>query len=167
MAKLRNTALLAVVGAGDIDSYRELAAGLGLAESVVFFGGRSDSALFYQAADVLAFPTRVDMWGGPLIEAMASCLPPVTSDAAGAARAITHGETGLVLPEPVDVDALADALDSLIADPQRRARMGEAGHEVAKQFSWERVGQRVEAAMMGIASAREPRLRRTMTPKTQ
>jgi glycosyltransferase involved in cell wall biosynthesis len=157
LARLREPVTLAVVGEGDIERYRELAARLGIDERVTFVGGRSDVDRFYRAADLFVFPTRIDMWGGPIIEAMASGVPPIASEAAGAAEAITDGVSGVVLPEPVDVDALAPAVDRLIASPELRERMGASAREAARAYSWVSAGERVEAAMNEVVSSRRNR----------
>jgi UDP-glucose:(heptosyl)LPS alpha-1,3-glucosyltransferase len=154
MARLRGQATLAVVGTGDPEIYRGMAQRLGIAERVIFVGGRPDAARYYRAADVVALPTRVDMWGASVIEAMATGVPPVTSEVAGAADAVKDGETGFVLPEPFNVESLARILDSLIADPERCRRIGEAARSAAAQLSWERIGQRVESAMLSVAGSR-------------
>jgi glycosyltransferase involved in cell wall biosynthesis len=154
MALIRAPATLVVVGGGDADPYGRMAERLGIANRVIFAGGRSDAARYYRAADVVALPTRVDMWGAPVIEAMATGIPPVTSEVAGAAEAVTDGETGFVVPEPFDVARLAAAIDAVIADPATRDKMGEAARAAAAEYSWEHIGRRIEAAMTRVAGAR-------------
>jgi glycosyltransferase involved in cell wall biosynthesis len=51
----------------------------------------------------------------------------VAGDSGGAAEAVVHGETGLVIRKPQDPQAVAAALGELLDDPERRVRMGEAG----------------------------------------
>ena len=59
----------------------------------------------------------------------------------GCREAIRPGVTGLLVP-PHDVDALADAIAALAADPQRRARMGRAGRQrVERHFADEIVAR--------------------------
>jgi glycosyltransferase involved in cell wall biosynthesis len=165
MARLVERATLAVVGGGDVDEYRQMAQRLGIAERVVFVGGRSDAARYYAAADVLALPTRVDMWGAPIIEAMASGVPPVTTSVAGAAEAVTDGETGFVLPEPFDVDRLAKVLDSLIANPEKRRRIGEAARSAVTKLSWDNIGRQIETAMASVAAVRRGSARPDAPPQ--
>jgi glycosyltransferase involved in cell wall biosynthesis len=157
MARLRTPATLVVVGGGEVAPYLATAQRLGIADRVVFAGGRSDAGRYYRAADVVALPTRVDMWGAPVIEAMATGVPPVTSEVAGAAEAVTDGETGFVLPEPFDVARLAEVLDSIIADPERRDRMGKSARAAAARYSWDHIGARIEAAMIDVAGGRDGR----------
>ena len=76
-------------------------------------------------------------WDEPLgqvaVEAMLAERPVVASAVGGLKDIVEHGVTGLLIP-PKDPGALAQALDSLLDDPQRRARMGVAGRARARAF---------------------------------
>jgi glycosyltransferase involved in cell wall biosynthesis len=76
-------------------------------------------------------------WEEPLgqvaIEAMLAGRPVVASDVGGLKDVVDPGVTGLLVP-PRDPDALAGALDELLADPDRRERMGAAGRDRARAF---------------------------------
>ena len=78
------------------------------------------------------------------MEAMGSGLPVVSTNLPTGMRAINRdGETGLVVP-PCDGAALASALNSLLADPALRARMGDAARRRATElFSREMMGARL------------------------
>lgn len=100
----------------------------------------------YAEADVFVFPSRSDPWGLVLNEAMAAALPVVTTTAPGAVDdLVTDGWNGLIVP-PGDVDALADALRSLVADGARRRSMGANGAERI-------AGYTPEACAAGLAAA--------------
>jgi glycosyltransferase involved in cell wall biosynthesis len=73
--------------------------------------------------------------GMVLIEAMASGMPVVAPGSAGPAEIVVDGETGVLYP-PGDVDAAADAVARLVADPELARRFGEAGRRrAAEMFS--------------------------------
>jgi glycosyltransferase involved in cell wall biosynthesis len=129
---------LVVVGGGDDQRYRALAAKLAVTERVVFFGTRSDTHLFFQAADVFVLPTDHDVWGVTAIEAMACGTPPVVYETAGVAQAITSGANGIVLRASADSRELAHTLDALLGFHARRDAMGVAASAVARQHSWEK-----------------------------
>ena len=80
------------------------------------------------------------MFGLVVLEAMAAGRPVVTTAVPTAVREVNvPGETGLEVPIR-DVGALAEALETLAADPGLRTRMGEAGRRrVAERFSRERM----------------------------
>jgi rhamnosyl/mannosyltransferase len=64
-----------------------------------------------------------------------------------------HGETGLTVA-PADARALQDAIEALAADPQLRARMGEAGRaRVAEEFTIERMADRTVALYEEVAGS--------------
>lgn len=138
------------------------AAELGIADRVHFLGDIPDEQLpsLYQATDVFVLPAhlRAEALGLAQIEALASGVPCVSTElGTGTSFANRHGQTGLVVP-PGDAAALATAINSLLADPQLRQTMGEAGRRrVAELFSRERMvaGNEAvyrEAALAGFRS---------------
>src|SRR5581483_8234388 len=92
LARMRQRARLVVVGGGQPAPFRRLAREAGVGDRLHFAGRRSDVSRFYQAADALVLPTRLDLWGVPILEAMAAAIPAVTTSAAGAAEAVVDGE---------------------------------------------------------------------------
>ena len=65
-------------------------------------------------------------------------------------EAVVHGETGLVVDDPSSVDQLAEALQSLIVDPDRRRAMGEAGRRRAEEeFSYDVLAARLRRSLDG------------------
>jgi glycosyltransferase involved in cell wall biosynthesis len=93
---------------------------------VVFAGYRDDVPALLAGCDVFCLPSTLE--GLPLVvlEAMAQGKPVVASAVGGTPELVVDGETGLLVP-PGDEEALADALDTLMRDPDRARRMGEAG----------------------------------------
>jgi len=84
---------------------------------------------------------------------MASGRAVVASDIPGYRSVITPGENALAVP-PGDVPALADAIASLVLDPERRRRLGCKGHERAQEFSWPRVTDRIESVYRRVVERR-------------
>lgn len=93
-----------------------------------------DLPALYGAADVFAMLCR-NRWAGleqegfgiVFLEAAACAVPQVAGASGGAAEAVVHGRTGLVVDRPADVGAVADALGRLLSDRGRRAEMGRVG----------------------------------------
>ena len=105
----------------------------------------ADKARLFATADVFVAPaTGRESFGIVLLEAMASGKPIVASDIHGYRSVVRRGEQGLLVP-PQDPRALAGALARLLSDDDLRARMGAAGRERARQFSWPSVTAKVEA----------------------
>ncbi|XVU28139.1 glycosyltransferase [Actinoplanes sp. CA-054009] len=98
-------------------------------DSPVVFPGRIAPAAMpaeYLAADVLAVTSEHEGFGMVIAEAATAGVPAVAFDVSGGIRSlIGHNHTGMLVP-PGDVDAFAQALHAVIADPSRRARLGAA-----------------------------------------
>lgn len=93
----------------------------------------------YRGAEALAFPSLMEGFGLPVVEAMASGVPVVTSNSSALAEVGAAGASCLV--DPYDVEAIADALDRTIYDSGLRQSLIKAGLERAKVFSWDSAGR--------------------------
>ncbi len=103
-----------------------------------------DKARYFATADVYVSPaTGQESFGIVLLEAMAAGAPIVCSDIHGYKGVVHRGQQALLVP-PRDHRALVDAISALLDDPLLRARMGEAGRQRARQFSWENITAKVD-----------------------
>jgi glycosyltransferase involved in cell wall biosynthesis len=103
-----------------------LAGSLGIRDRVRFLGERRDVPRLFRASDVHCQPNITpEPFGLAFIEALYASVPVVTSDLGGA-REIVTAECGALVP-PGDRPALTNALQALIDDPARRARLGSGG----------------------------------------
>ncbi|ORA23224.1 glycosyl transferase family 1 [Mycobacterium aquaticum] len=99
------------------------------------------------AATVFVCPSVYEPLGIVNLEAMACSTAVVASDVGGIPEVVADGETGLLVhydaAEPVAFEAgLAEAVNSLVADPQRAARYGAAGRErCIREFSWAHIAE--------------------------
>jgi glycosyltransferase involved in cell wall biosynthesis len=147
---------LKIVLAGDGFERPELAklAGeLGIGADVTFLGWVPNAELppYYRAAAVSVIPSLEEGFGIPAAEAMGCEVPVVASDAGGLPEVVENGVTGIVVPRG-DSAALAGAIGSLLADPERRRRMGQAGRERAlRLFDWDRSAAQFEELYREIA----------------
>lgn len=133
---------------------------MGLASRVHFLGRRQDIGNVLQAFDVFALPTHREAFGTAFVEAAAMGVPVIGTDVGGVPETMQAGVTGLLVP-PRDPAALAAALESLLADPARRCRMGAAGRERIRGqglFSVDRAAQLVEAAYARWLGERQGRV---------
>jgi glycosyltransferase involved in cell wall biosynthesis len=131
---------LAVAGNTQGSPYLDLAKSLGLSQRVHFLGHRSDVPELMKAVDFLVFPSRYEPFGLVVIEAMASGLPVITASATGAADLVTP-ESGIVISDADDADALSQALQLLSSDRSLCQKMGQAARCVAEQHSWTNMAQ--------------------------
>ena len=126
---------LAVAGQTEGSLYPDIAAQLGLSERVHFLGLQPSISELLRAVDVFVFPSRYEPFGLVVLEAMATGLPVITATTTGAAEVVTP-DSGIVLSDSEDAQALAQALLHLTRDPVLRYHMGHAARTVAQQHSW-------------------------------
>jgi glycosyltransferase involved in cell wall biosynthesis len=114
---------------------------------VLGFVEHDELPALYRSADLFAAPSRYEGGLGLVyLEAMACGVPVIARAAGGAAEAIEHGRTGLLL-ERGDVEETTAAIGMLLSDPALRARMGAAGRErVLAHFTPAAYAERVLAA---------------------
>lgn len=139
-----------IVGAGhDEQRLRAVANDLGVSDRVGFVGPMRDDELpeAYATSTIYLGASRVDKeinvegFGISFIEAGASGIPSVAGDSGGVRSAVRDGETGIVVP-PTEPDAIADAIRSLLVNPDRRKQMGRAArHAVETHYNWDRVAR--------------------------
>ena len=158
---LGSSIVVRIIGDGSERARLEsLARDLGLASRVAFAGTRTHAELpaEYAAANLVVVPSVVDASGdrdglpNVVLEAMASGRAVIGTRTGAIATAIAEGETGLVVDAGAPA-ALADAIASLAAAPDRRARMGRRGRRaVEREFDLAQCGD-VFADLLGGAYA--------------
>ena len=145
MAKVRARhpdARLTLVGDGpDRGALEALAARLELSDVVTFAGYADEDGVAAHLADTDLFVLPSFAEGVPvvLMEAMAARVPVIASRVAGVPELVKDGESGCLVPAG-DTESLVARMDMLLADPDRRRIMGEAGrakvcadHDVARE----------------------------------
>lgn len=134
-------ATLAVAGSGpELGRLRALVTKLGL-DGAVRFTGRIENAdmpQLYANADCVLNPSTVDNMPISLLEAFASGLPVVSTDAGGIPDMLTHGVNGLLVPVG-DASAMAQATCRVLASPALAAALARAGRTEAESYAWPRV----------------------------
>jgi glycosyltransferase involved in cell wall biosynthesis len=109
------------------------AAELGVGERFDLRGWSADVPSVLAEFDVFGYPLCEDNYSTcelVLQETMAAGIPPVVLPHGGAARTVTHGETGVVARDP---DGYARAIEHLYAHPAARRRLGEAARDHARR----------------------------------
>ena len=129
-----------IVGAGSrLAELQSLARAKGVDRVVEFLGHREDIPALLAAADLFVLPSRSEAFPNGAIEAMAAGLPVIAGAVGGLLDLIEHGRTGWLVP-PCDPESLADAIASLVDDPSRAHRLGEAArYEVTRRYSFDRM----------------------------
>jgi alpha-maltose-1-phosphate synthase len=98
----------------------------------------------YSHAAVFACPSVYEPFGLINLEAMACQAPVVASAVGGILEVVEDGKTGLLV-SPGQPEALAEALNRVLANPELGRRMGQAGRRrVEAHFSWTSIAERTE-----------------------
>lgn len=124
----------------------------GLEAHVEFLGRVStrDLAKLYRRCAVFVFPSLVETFGNPLVEAMASGAPIVSAGSAAMPEIV--GEAALLV-DPRDPDAIARAIALVLDDASLGRRLGERALERASRFTWEETALRTADVLKECARA--------------
>jgi glycosyltransferase involved in cell wall biosynthesis len=119
---------------------QSMAKELGIGPQVRFFGRVKHDRLpfFYAGADLFVFPSSIETFGLPVLEAMACGAPVVGSDRTAVPEVV--GDAGLCV-NPDDIPALADAIYKILSNNALRDALRRKGYERVKQFTWERAAR--------------------------
>ncbi|GGO96186.1 hypothetical protein GCM10012280_55110 [Wenjunlia tyrosinilytica] len=118
---------LAVAGAGPLRERLEALAAESAPGRVTFLGNVDEPGTVYRAADVLLLSSDSEGVPGVLVEAALAAVPAAATDVGWVGDVVVDGRTG-ALAEPGDADALAAALERVLAD---REALGAAAREHA------------------------------------
>jgi glycosyltransferase involved in cell wall biosynthesis len=141
----READLVCFGGGGWSDGERRCLAGLGLETRVRCLGG-DDRLLerLYAGALALVYPSLIEGFGLPPLEAMARGCPVLAGCDAGAVPEVL-GEAALYF-DPRDESSIGNCLDALLADRRQREQLTERGRIRAADFSWEQMTVEIERA---------------------
>ncbi len=110
---------------------------------------RSDLSALYSMADAFVFPSWIEGFGIPLLEAMTCGAPVITSDRGAIPEVV--GRAAIVI-DAEDDGALCDHLSRLLSDKGERERWRTLGLSRAAQFSWDRIAEQVLECYQLVAS---------------
>ncbi|MFM8855883.1 MAG: glycosyltransferase family 4 protein [Actinomycetota bacterium] len=137
----------------DMEDVRSAIDSLGMHRktSVILLGRVSESSLdlLYEHAEMLAYPSLDEGFGFPILEAMSHGVPVLGSDR-GSIPEIAG--TAAVLVDPIDLDAMAGALDRLLADSSLRESLRANGFNRCEQFTWKRTADGLIDLYSAVAS---------------
>ncbi len=124
---------LVVVGDGP---YREKMTAALRGQRAHFLGFRRGEELsrLYASSDLFVFPSVTDTLGQVVMESQGSGLPVLVTDKGGPKEVVEDGRTGYVLPTD-SVDAWVERIVGLVADPERRRRMGATAHMSMQKYT--------------------------------
>lgn len=141
-ATLVPDAVFVLAGDGpDRDQLEMQARHLGLGDRVLFLGYRQDIADLLAACDLFVLPSLYEGLPLSILEAMAAGRPVISSAIGGTDEAVTHGETGLLVP-PGNSTELARAINLVLSNPDLAQRLAAtAKARVTEDFSVARMAE--------------------------
>jgi glycosyltransferase involved in cell wall biosynthesis len=150
-------AMFLIIGDGERRAELEaLVRRQGLAERVRFLGWRQDLDRIYADLDAVVLTSANEGSPVSLIEAMAAARPVVATRVGGVPDLVEHGVSGL-LGEAGDPAATAEAIAALLADPERRRALGQAGRKrVRDAYGIDRLVSDVDRLYSDLVRERDP-----------
>ena len=146
---------IAGIGKEEIN-FKNLVKELDIEDNVKFlsFISEEEKYSYYKSADVCVFPSRFEWFGIVLLEAMVCEKPVVASNVGGIPYIVEDGKTGLLF-ESENVEDLAEKIITLLKDKELREKMGKAGRERAKEFTWDKAAERTVEVYEEVVDYRE------------
>ena len=119
---------IVLVGEGpDRDAIEKMILQYGLQSNVILAGQQSNMPGIYAAMDIFVLPSLNEGLPMTVLEAMTASKPVIATRVGAIPSVIKDGENGLLVA-PKDSEGLRNAIASLLADPERRLRLGEQAH---------------------------------------
>ncbi|MER3523696.1 MAG: hypothetical protein C4326_06400 [Ignavibacteria bacterium] len=109
----------------------------------------ADLASLYRRAVCVVYPSLFEGYGFPVLEAMASGAPIITSN--NSSMRELAADAGILI-DPTNVEQLADAIGALVNDERRRAELRQRGLRVAQRFSDESAARTVLSLYASLSS---------------
>lgn len=147
---------ITVIGEGDYSHTLKMLVGkLNLQDSVEFPGfiSQEEKLLWLQRASVAVFPSAKEGWGLTVIEANCCGTPVVASDSDGLRDSVKNNETGILVKHEDEV-ALADALQGILENPEKRSRYSVNALQWAQGFNWDNTGDKMLEVMEKTAGGK-------------
>ncbi len=103
---------------------------------------RSDVPGLYNGASLFVFPSLLEAFGIPPLEAMACGVPVVVSNATAIPEIV--GDAAIFV-DPYDISSIAEAMNKVLSDAELQKKLVEKGLQRVKQFSWEKTAKQTLA----------------------
>ncbi len=140
-----------------------------LTDAVEFLGACSTEQLLalYQNCKLFVFPSTVETFGNPLVEAMACGAPIASSNSAAMPEILGNAA---VFFDPLDASDMADRISALLADDAERHRLARNALVRAQRYSWELTARQTAEVIKSVSPERYRQVGvsgRTMKPSAE
>jgi glycosyltransferase involved in cell wall biosynthesis len=156
LEKHPDTKLLLIGRGNALKALKKKVKAMGLEKNVIFSGYLTEEMLkeSYGTCDLFVLPSVWEVLPIAILEAMSSSKAVVCTGAGGDAELVKDGLNGYVVPirDPVK---LAEKINALLDDPEKRARMGRAGRKRAEEeFDWKLIAARTKEVYEDVLKER-------------
>ncbi|WP_240451995.1 glycosyltransferase family 4 protein [Halostella salina] len=151
---------LLIGGTGRLEpSLKELAAELGVRDSVRFLGFVPDEELpsLYSSVDLFVLPSEYEGFGIVFMEAMACGTPVVGTSVGGIPTAVDDGETGFLIGRN-DIKGLAERIGKVLSNSKQSAQLSDNARSWAMEHDWTSIAARVDDVYRSIQKDHTERL---------
>ncbi|MEO1287404.1 MAG: glycosyltransferase, partial [Chloroflexota bacterium] len=143
---------------GEMQRLQSLTREYGLSDVVDFVGAKDQNLLpaYYAAATAVIMPSDYESFGMVSLEAMATGTPVIASNVGGLSYLVKDEQTGYLVPVR-QADVIAERITRLVTDDTLARSMGDNAAELAKQYAWSNIADRLCAVfddILGQKSAR-------------
>jgi glycosyltransferase involved in cell wall biosynthesis len=146
ISKRREDVKFLIIGGGrkNEKELRELARIRGIADRLIFGGIKENPIPYVKSFDIGVLTSDSEGLSNTIMEYMAAGIPCVATDVGGNRELVEHGVSGILVP-PGNPLVLAEAICSLLQDPERSRRMAmEAKRIVSEKYSWDVIIKKTE-----------------------
>jgi glycosyltransferase involved in cell wall biosynthesis len=148
----RVRAQLVILGQGDQEGLiRERIARHGLTGSIHLCGFQRNPWRYFANADLFVLTSRYEGFGNVLIEAMACGVPVVATASPGTREIIDHDVNGWLVNDHTP-EAVASALEQLLVDPARRARLADGARSSVSRYALPAIAREYESLFLELAA---------------
>lgn len=141
--KMKLNHVLVIVGKGSglyFDNVISYIKENNLINNVSVVGSVSDDELtnYYQNAEALVFPSFIEGFGFPVLEAMSCGTPVITSNESSLPE--VAGDAALLV-DPHNIEDIASAMEKILSDPKTRSSLITKGYKQTEKFTWEKTAR--------------------------